>query len=177
MAEIKNAFTEFLVRLKADKKAMITVILGLTGILLIALSELPSVSSRNNTDNIKKDDYSESDLCRDVEKLISQDKGAGDVSVMLTYETKGERIFAKDSENEHSDNNKIRTSDKYIILDSGQGEDGLIIKEVYPEIRGVAVVCTGGADPQVRREISDLLSALFDIRSNRISIAAKGETE
>jgi len=96
---------------------------------------------------------------------------------MLTYETAGEKIFAKDREAENSADNKRRTSDKYIIVDGDKGENGLIVKEIYPEIRGIAVVCTGGDNPQVRREISVLLSALFDIGSNRISIARRAEKE
>lgn len=177
MGETKKALAQLFCKLKNDKKSVVTLALGFLGIVLMLLSELPSFSSSDNTVEAKQEIYAVSDLCRDVEKLISQVEGAGEVSVMLTYETAGEKIFAKDREAENSADNKRRTSDKYIIVDGDQGENGLIVKEIYPEIRGIAVVCTGGDNPQVRREISVLLSALFDIGSNRISIARRAEKE
>ena len=67
--------------------------------------------------------------------------------------------------------------EKYIIVDTSQGESGLAIKIIYPKIRGVAVVCSGGDDPIVNSRIKSLVSALFDIGSNRISIARRAEEE
>ncbi len=177
MTETKKTFTQFLDKLKSDKKSLFTVILGLAGILLILLSEIPSMHDTEKIQESNEKSYADSELCRDVEKLISQIKGAGDVSVMLTYENTGEKIFAKDSDIENTSDNESQTSHKYIIIDSNQGENGLVIKELYPEIRGVAVVCSGGDDPTVRGAISSLLSALFDIGSNRISIAPRAEKE
>ncbi len=177
MAEAEKKLRGIFSRLKADKKSLFTVILGLTGILLVLLSELPSVSSGQKSDADKMQSCNDSEICRSVEKLLSQIEGAGEVNVMLTFETKGEKIYARDSDEETSSGGESRTGQKYIIIDGSQGEDGLVIKELYPEIRGVAVVCTGGDDPKVKGEISALLSALFDIGSNRISIAPRAEKE
>ena len=95
MAEAEKKLRGIFSRLKADKKSLFTVILGLTGILLVLLSELPSVSSGQKSDADKMQSCNDSEICRSVEKLLSQIEGAGEVNVMLTFETKGEKIFPK----------------------------------------------------------------------------------
>ena len=45
MTEFSNSVKDMAERLKKDKKALITVIVGLSGMLLIMLSELPLFSS------------------------------------------------------------------------------------------------------------------------------------
>ena len=42
-----------------------------------------------------------------------------------------------------------------------------------PEVRGVAVVCTGGNLPRIREAVTQLLSAAMGIPSNRIRVAGK----
>ncbi len=177
MADTEKTFTQLFNKLKADKKSLFAVILGLSGIFLILLSELPLVSATEKYQADESQSYSEGELCNEVEKLLTQIEGAGKVSVMLTFETKGEKIFARDSDEEVSLQGENRTNQTYIIIDGNQGEEGLVIKEIYPEVRGIAVVCDGGDDPEVKSEISAMLSALFDIGSNRISIAPRAEKE
>lgn len=177
MSEIKKSFSELIKRVCKDKKALFTVLAGLLGVLLILISEIPFSSAESKNKDTYESGYMNKDLENEVEKLISQVKGAGKVSVMLTYESNEEHVFAKDTESKTQGQEESQMSQKHIIVDSSSGETGLIIKTVYPEIRGVAVVCTGGDDPQVKSEISALLSALFDIGSNRISIARRAEQE
>ncbi len=178
MAELKNQLGEMLRKLKKDKKALLTVSVGVLGMLLVLLSELPLTDS----DTYKKEDASQGefyndDLVRQTEKLISQIEGAGKVSVMLTYEATEETVWAKDVNEKSEGEGGADTEEKYIIVDTSDGESGLAIKVIYPRIRGVAVVCSGGDDPVVNSRIKSLVSALFDIGSNRISIARRAEEE
>ncbi len=177
MAEAVKTFKEMTDRLKKDKKAFITVIIGLSGMFLILLSELPAFTSTEKADKQAESFYSSQELEAEVEKLISRVRGAGKVNVMLTYESNEEKIFAKDTETRLKGENESQNSDKHIVVDSADGETGLVIKTIYPKVRGVAVVCSGGDDPVVKSEISALISALFDIGSNRISIARRAEQE
>ncbi len=177
MAELRLGLTETFNKLKKDKKALITVIIGISGMLIILLSELPLFS--DETKNIKADEntYISGNLEKETEKLISKIKGAGKVSVMLTYEASEEKIWAKDTDGKTDGEGNKDINEKHIIIDAETGETGLPVKVIYPRVRGVAVVCSGGDDPIVRSEIKELLSALFDIGSNRISIALRAEQE
>lgn len=178
MAELKNQFGEMFKKLKNDKKALLTVIIGILGMLLVLLSELPLTEGNKDTDvKTTQSEFHNDDLERETERLISQIDGAGKVSVMLTYEAAEETVWAKDVNEKTDGNGSDDTEEKYIIVDTSQGESGLAIKVLYPKIRGVAVVCSGGEDPVVNSRIKSLVSALFDIGSNRISIARRAEQE
>ena len=60
---------------------------------------------------------------------------------------------------------------EYKIIDGNNNEEGLPLKVILPEIKGIAIVCTGGENPVVKEQIISSLSALFNISSNRISVA------
>lgn len=178
MAEMKNQFGEIMKKLKQDKKALLTVVVGLIGMTLVLLSELPSAFD-GKTESVAdtESQFYNDDLERETERLISQIEGAGKVSVMLTYEATEETVWARDVKTGESGNDNTDKEEKYIIMDTSQGESGLAVKVLYPKIRGVAVVCSGGEDPIVNSRIKALVSALFDIGSNRISIARRAEQE
>ena len=53
---------------------------------------------------------------------------------------------------------------------NGQEESGLVVREDYPAVTGAAVVCEGGGDPVVRERIVRTVSALFNLKSNHISV-------
>ena len=94
---------------------------------------------------------------------------------MITYDTSDENVYAKDmdEEFENKENAPVeqRIKSEYIIINGSDGEAGLKIKNVYPTVRGVAVVCDGANDPNVKGQIVSVVSALFDINSTRISVA------
>ena len=177
MNEFTSGITETLRKLKKDKKALLTLAVGIGGMLLILLSEIP-VSEASQQKNVSQqaENFSR-ELEEETEKLISKIKGAGRVSVMLTYESSEERVWAMDKEEKIQSDGESDIDERYIIIDADEGETGLALKVIYPRVRGVAVVCSGGADPAVQSEIKGLLTALFDIGSNRISIAPRAEEE
>ena len=178
MNELSRGLKETLEKLKKDKKALITVVVGVVGMLLILLSELPVFSGeRDKKSESNENIYINNSLEEQTEKLISQIKGAGKVSVMLTYESSEESIWATDYDRKSKADGESDENEKHIIIDGEDGETGLAVKVIYPKVRGVAVVCSGGDDPTVRSEIKALLSALFDIGSNRISIARRAVKE
>jgi stage III sporulation protein AG len=64
---------------------------------------------------------------------------------------------------------------EYVYADGGawDRESPLLLQEISPQIRGVAVICTGGDDSAVRLTITELLSAALGIPSSRIRVAGK----
>lgn len=90
--------------------------------------------------------------------LCSQVEGVGRLDLLLTLEGSERAVYATDT------GESGRTD--YVM----SGGEGLLLYREYPAVRGVAVVCEGGADPAVRAQLTALLSALLDIGTNRISI-------
>ena len=58
----------------------------------------------------------------------------------------------------------------YVTVGNGDRESPVYITEKAPTILGIGVVCTGGMDPTVRREVTALLSAAFGVGSNKIYV-------
>ena len=68
-------------------------------------------------------------------------------------------------------NGNSDVENKYVIIDNDKGEGGMQLKIISPKIRGVAVLCKGGDNPIVKEQIITAISALFDISTNKISVA------
>ena len=60
-------------------------------------------------------------------------------------------------------------SGRYVV----SGGDGLLVARRMPPVSGVAVVCTGGDDPSVKRELVMLIAAALNIGSNCIYVSGR----
>ncbi len=156
-------------KIMKDKKALLIVALAIIGMLLILFSG----GSKTETEISRGEPESEfsKDCEEKLQRLISKIEGVGKVSVMITYESGEENIFASDKE-ESFRNGEQKIKNDYIIVDGDNGETGLKIKSVYPEIKGVAVVCSGASDPIIKERIISVVSALFDISTKNISVVS-----
>lgn len=102
------------------------------------------------------------DLEERIEELCRQIHGIGEVHVLVTLEGGCEYVYAE---------NMAGGSHSYLLTSDGEGESPVFVQQIYPRIRGVAVVCTKGNDSTVRLAVTQLLSAAFDIPSSRIYVA------
>lgn len=103
--------------------------------------------------------------------LCSQVDGVGSVRVLLTLECSSELVYAE-KKNESSGSDSSSYSSDYIIIESKDGTSPVTVTEIYPRIRGVAVVCDGGDTPRVKTKLISLLSAALGISTNKISVSA-----
>ena len=100
-----------------------------------------------------------------IQKLCAGVGGVSDVSVAVTLENGFEYVYATDSE--MRDGQREYT---YITVGSGSREGAVYITEKPPKIGGVGVVCRGGDDPAVQRKLIALISAAYNVPSNKIYI-------
>lgn len=171
--ELKLKLKNVVIKLKSDKKAVLLVLFG--AIIMLAVVLVDFSPDKNDKPICSTDSDYENELEEKLCSLVSNINGAGRVKVMLTFESTGESVFACDSEEnvenkgKESGNRKIKN--EYIILKNNGDETGLQIKDVYPKVRGAAIVCDGAADPIIKGQIISVVSALFDINSTDISVA------
>ncbi len=100
-----------------------------------------------------------------MEALCGQVAGAGEVRVAVTLEGGFVYVYACDR--------KVTSageSTTYLTVGSGAGESVVYLSEEAPAITGIGVVCSGGMDPDVRRELTSLLSAAFGVGANKIYV-------
>lgn len=105
------------------------------------------------------------DLEGRMEAICARVVGVGEVEVIVTLEGGFEYVYATDKKTTVSGE-----STSYITVGSGDSESLVYITERAPAILGIGVVCSGGMDPTVRREVTSLLSAAFGVGSNKIYV-------
>lgn len=170
-SEFKEKIKDFLS--KKQNKTKILLVVGIIGILLILLSEVGFDSKEKETEtqvaSVSYSDYV-NELDEKLCALISSMDGVGSCRVMITLRNTTESVFAKNTENSYSESSASQ-NDEYVIYDGENGDSPLLLKEKFPEIEGVAVVCSGGDNVIVREKVISCVSALFNIPSNRISVS------
>ncbi len=147
-------------KFKLDKQKAGVILLAMVGILLIVFSSRigktsAAAETQEYTDVSFYTSYLEnriSELCRSVE-------GITEAVVFLTLDCSSEYVYSEDSASD------------FLILSGSDGEQAVMLYEIYPRVRGVAVVCTGGDLPRIRETITELLSASLDLPSNKIKVA------
>ena len=147
-------------------KTRLGIAVGAAAMLLILLSELLPAGKQPAAETERSAAQAaaayQTAMEQQLEELIRQMQGAGKTTVMLTLETGEETIYALDTQS-----GQAQSQETHVLL-----EDGTALTEtVYqPQIRGVAVLCEGGSDVRVAARITELLSALLDLPSNRICV-------
>ena len=111
--------------------------------------------------------------------MLASVQGAGKVQVMITLESAGETVYARDEQSDTqttqdgSDgvtDRKESYKSEHIIVDAADGKQPLVETHIEPEVKGVAVVCEGGDDITVIKRITDLVSVVLGLSTNRICV-------
>ena len=105
--------------------------------------------------------------------ILSQVKGVGTVSVMITLKDGGEKIIEKDvtkSDSESDGSSQKSRSETSVMTNADSGEYPYVSKTLEPEIEGVLVSCTGASDPTVAMKITEAVQALFGVPAHKIVV-------
>lgn len=158
-------------KLKAlsGKKGFGFIILGiLAGLMLLILPESESEPEITVSEGALTSDEYCLLLEKKAEALICELPEVDSCSVFITLENGYRYIYATDQHVRETSDSK--ETDKTVVLANGEnGEAAILIEETMPSVAGVAVVC-GGASYETQYRIIELMCALFDIKSNRISV-------
>lgn len=160
---------ELLERLKPYR--MVLLVLG-AGILLMLL---PSGSAAAETAETEASaEQSEelwlADVQRELADTLSRIEGAGQLTLMLSVETGMQRQLARDSESELREDESSTRRETVILSSAGGGEEVVVTRSGYPVFRGAVVVCEGGDVPAVRLAITEAVTALTGLGSDKISV-------
>ena len=130
------------------------------------------ISGEESSANSSYEDY----IAFQEEKLrgiLSQVKGVGTVSVMITLKDGGEKIIEKDvtkSDSESDGSSQKSRSEISVMTNADSGEYPYVSKTLEPEIEGVLVSCTGASDPTIAIKITEAVQALFDVPAHKIVV-------
>lgn len=103
---------------------------------------------------------------RRLEAALSKVSGAGKVTVVLALKDNGRQIYAQDIRTDQSE--QSRTT---VVISRGSGvEQPVGVQKFSPAFQGALVVCPGGGDSKVRLQLTQAISALTGLSTEKISI-------
>ena len=112
---------------------------------------------------------------REMEEILGAMNGVGQVKVMLTVDSDGERQLAQDTQLSYSGNTAApedysRRSET-VLVDGSEGDEAVVVRTMYPTYRGALVVCQGGGNAEVRLAVTEAVCALTGLPSARVTVA------
>lgn len=115
------------------------------------------------------------DLQQAMEEILGAMDGVGQVKVMLTVDSDGERQLAQDTELEYSGptsspEDYSRRSET-VVVKGGSGSETVVVRQTYPTYRGALVVCQGGDRAEVRLAVTEAVAALTGLTTDRVTVA------
>lgn len=159
-----------MINLKNGKKSYINYlyIIFIIGIIILLFGN--SISDEDKANN-KKSEVQENHVITDEKRLVdilSQIKGVGSVSVMITYENSGTANYLSDVTYENKDNTEKNT--KKVVMTSGEP---VMYEEKMPEVMGVIVVCDGAENDYVKRNVIEAVCAVTGVYEHKVGVFEK----
>lgn len=120
-------------------------------------------------------------------KILSEIDGAGDVKVMISYQTGVETVPLLDTRDnntvtEESDSDSKRRTEQNNVETSiifNQEKSGnkvpYISKMIMPVVEGVIVTCDGGGDEIVRANVIKAVTVITGITANKVQVFPKSK--
>lgn len=170
----KNDMKKPGIRQKKNGKLWLLAAVGVLGLLLLLLGgglfdgrgEQDKNAAVKTAGNLSE--YAER-LEASIAGLVSRVGGVSDVTVAVTLERGFEYVYAADSHSEAGQSGS-ESETKYITVGNGSSEGTVYITEKLPVIGGIGIVCRGGSDPTVQRKLLALISAAYNVGTNKIYI-------
>lgn len=113
-------------------------------------------------------------LEEEMEEILSHISGVGEVRLLLTVETDGERQLAGNTETSYS--GSVSAPEDFsrsweAVMAQSDGEEPVVTSTRYPTYRGALVVCEGGDQASVRLAVTEAVTALTGLPADRVSVA------
>lgn len=105
----------------------------------------------------------------ELSEMISHVSGVGSVKVMVTLESGAAQYYERDTKTRRTDNGtavSAETEENLVFED----KKPILVKEIFPEIKGVAVVCDGARNAAVEEKIINLVSCALNVPTHRIYV-------
>ena len=163
--------------------------------LIVALFYLaamaPSRSERRTLTAAAESDgaqQAQADLETRLRAVLSSIRGAGEVEVLITYESGTELVTALSTNvnsncSETSDGEKSSTNTQTTevsqpaTVNGNGGNEPIILMEKQPVVRGVIVVAEGAADIRVKLDLQRAVTAVLDIPLSKIEVFELSATQ
>ncbi|MBQ3494525.1 MAG: hypothetical protein IJA69_03835 [Clostridia bacterium] len=146
-------------------------------LLVIYVSSFSSnQSTKTDTTSLTTEEYA-TFLENKLATVLSNVKGAGKVSVMVTLECGIEYVYATESEEQtntttsgSNTSTKTTTSENILFVTSSGKSVPVVLKENLPKVSGVLVVANGASDISIRLELMNAVTSLLGVDAENVQI-------
>ena len=121
----------------------------------------------NKSEEIKKENYENTE--QKLAEILSNVKGVGEVRVMIEYSEGKESVVAENRKSENSsqvDNNQNKSETEIAFSNNNP----VILKEIYPKVKGVIIVAQGGDNVEIKNQLISAVMSLMDLDANKIEV-------
>ncbi len=132
--------------------------------------------SANETVPPKAEEY----ITQTEERLsaaLSQVRGAGKVTVIVSTDDDGEKVLATDNKSksehrteENSADMSTEQEESAVMTGQGSNQQPFVVREKKPNPTGVIVIAEGAGNETVRYELYEAVKALYGISPHRIKV-------
>lgn len=165
MDNIKSKLNGLTKKIKEDKKLQYILIIVLIAILaFFILFDFKTEKEVSNNDEVLQ--YV-NELEEKLAKQLSKVQGCGDVSVVINVSSGKETVLAMKTSIVEKDG-KVEKEETPVIINGKT----VVVKELYPKIVGVLIVCEGANNLSVLNKIQKATTSLLDVNINQIEILA-----
>jgi len=138
----------------------------------------------SNEGNLKEMNKTYEDVIEErLKEIFSKMEGVGKVEVMVTISYGKEIFLAEDvnsnysrtiEEDSQGGKREITSEDiqsKTVMQNTGSGStQPVILKEKYPEIKGVLILAEGGEDPRVKQQLTAAAETLLGVPAHKVQV-------
>lgn len=110
------------------------------------------------------------DLASELEVLLAQLEGAGEVRVLLTVAEGVSHTYQTDLQTSNDGTATERQEETVLVSDGAGGETPITQTTTYPTYQGAVVLCQGADSASVRLDIVKAVSSLTGLGSDRITV-------
>ena len=169
---------------KLSKNPKLLLIVGLTGILLVFVSSFFDGEEQTKQNDITSaQSYTAEQygtmIENSVKDIVTGITGDKKPTVVITLESgirysyvSADEIDSSSATGSATDQNSQSKKQSYITVKNADGsEKALLITEIMPEIRGVAIICDGADNEIICEKIKNAVTAALNITSKRVYIS------
>lgn len=127
---------------RENKKLLLIAGIAVFGLFLVIVSSSFGGEKASENSNVETLEEYKTRLEGEIESLCSDVSGVGKCRVFITFERGAQNSY----------------------------KGSTVTETKPPRVLGVTVICRGGDSDSVKRELSDMICAIFDIGYNRVAI-------
>lgn len=169
---------------KITQNPKLLIAIGVGGILLIFISSFFNTDKKSNKNQVSEGAvYTTEQYCEQLENsvksIVTGITGDKRATVVITLESGVRYAYASAAETDTSsatgsttDQSSQSKKQSYITIKNADGsEQALVVTEIMPEVRGVAIICKDGNNEVVAEKIKNAVTSALNITSKRVYIS------